>query len=256
MATAAFTSNAIDTDPRLLNSIRIARPGQSDLHLGPLTGSPTAEANVLITGVAKSAAAFMALAHEVETSMLSPEHRGLKMRQESAPALAALQTAADAALAHRTRVSIDMLTATVVERWSDAGVPFHVAEITFRLIDRMNAMTPGDRASLVAQMIHEPASQRATAQAVLHVPAELSGLTHTQLEQVRVGLLMAEDPQRFENLSLQAQQINQAVRSVGTFADLISQRTGSIAGLQTLAPSALLLKSQSALGWPDLDALT
>jgi hypothetical protein len=217
-----------------------------------LRGTRDARANKLTSAIISAADTYSRKIADVDASkghMLASE---LTARQAAVRAEygAALEVQAAALKALRADLDFGLQTVSPVKAGRDCD--FHQVMQDRELRDILKGMKPTDRAIKIHNMLDNPLMHLPMVDAVLRVPAELTGMSYDEHRALRVKTFAALRPSEFAAMDTELEQVNTAMRALSIAASsLIESGVVANANDQTQpALHALLVAGDSSpLRW-------
>lgn len=180
---------------------------------------------------------------------LSPREATLKRQEAGSRAIGAINDSARSLNDARARVRRLLATATSVADY--AASPGATILLDFRRVDRYQALPVSERAAIAHEVAINPTKYRDLAECALRQPSDLSPFEPMVREQIRIGLLKADQPDAFAQLEAERAQVNAASEVMAAAVDCIREMTGVMPEPQAHAGAVGFLVPQPALNWID-----
>ena len=235
----------MQTDPRLQSVIRIANPDPNGKALvaGTWRGPQAGVLHSVMRETVNTTEAMLRDAADVRQNRnYGPNEAGRRLRETAAAPLAKLNVAVQKFQKEKAIIRQQVRALNPVRPYSEAG---HWApQFDLRLVDAFNNMSHPKRAALLRELREAPAVRLEMAEALLRVPAEISGITEQLRAELRLGLCRMFKAAEFEALDDRIGQLRVAERALR----LSVEAARSVTGLSDIAASAQDLLDFSLTG--------
>lgn len=222
-------------DPRLSATVFI---GTRAVHQP--VGSPGAPANVAVRDAAAAWTSFITVSQDVRNSTAGPLAQGQAIARAASPAAGVTQKAAAAIIAAHASVKA-RADVPAIKPWTDTSTHYASVATGLELAKHFRSLSPGERASTLAEIRNDPQANRAWLEALVGAPTPLSGISREEHAGLQVTAKRAADPEAFEALAVEMAQVNGARKAVERMVSIAAEHGAPRGDLQALPEVAALL---------------
>lgn len=231
------------SDPRLNSANQIVVeppvPGSRRILVGCIDGPPTVFHEHAVK-VAKTASALRRDLHDLAGAPLGPLARAEKAKELATAALVEAE-----ALARQIEdgdIGVQQAADSLVSLKPAATLSYSETLIEHALLNRLNGMTPNERAKTIAVTKADPVCHSIWAEMLLRMPVELTGLDHEDRAAIRQRLGEQRDPQSHARIANARTQSALARRAVAALVGIAKEGNADLSH----APRLVALAATSA----------